>query len=287
MIQQADLADDHNLAATKSAIFDMDTDEGQRFNNYIETVTHWISTSFSKKNPGSIEDYLQLFPYLALIWNKNNTQLQQATTKLVLLFPMLSFTPQMTDTFIGQLETISKNWNWHTRARAATSIQSFIPSNIYNLNNQPGKSGLKKLLAIVLSLLEDEMPEVRTEARNVYSALITWHFYDRAQHLATIEELKAKCADPNLPVAVRHGAILGISAHVYAYPKKFPKYIPDILLFLCQYLHEPQPIQNSVNETLKSFMKTHQDNWIEHKNKFTEQQLETLSDCSSFSSYIS
>lgn len=34
-------------------------------------------------------------------------------------------------------------------------------------------------------------------------------------------------------------------------------------------------------------MKTHQDNWVEHKQKFTTEQLAELSDVSIFSSYIS
>ena len=43
----------------------------------------------------------------------------------------------------------------------------------------------------------------------------------------------------------RHAGILGLCAFVNAYPYDVPEFVPDILMFLSDYVHEPQPISVS------------------------------------------
>ncbi len=57
-----------------------------------------------------------------------------------------------------------------------------------------------------------------------------------------------------------------------------PDFVPALLVELEGHLHAPQPIPRTVKRALQEFKRTHQDNWEEHKTKFTEDQLSTLTD---------
>ena len=41
---------------------------------------------------------------------------------------------------------------------------------------------------------------------------------------------------------IRHGAVLGLSSFVTAFPHTVPSYVPDLLLYLGRFLHDKQPI---------------------------------------------
>jgi proteasome activator subunit 4 len=45
-----------------------------------------------------------------------------------------------------------------------------------------------------------------------------------------------------------------------------------------RHLHDPQPIPKTIKTSMQEFKRTHMDNWDEHKLKFTEDQLVTLTD---------
>ena len=116
-------------------------------------------------------------------------------------------------------------------------------------------------------------------------------------------------------MVLRHSGVLGLCAFVNAYPYDIPEFIPDILMFLSGYIHEVQPIsvssksfgthfissevllyckwsilkfmnkvvvfinfQTTIKKTLQDFKRTHQDNWQDHKLKFSEDQLTVLTD---------
>merc|ERR1711915_567695 len=76
----------------------------------------------------------------------------------------------------------------------------------------------------------------------------------------------------------RHSGIVGICAIVSSCPYDIPPYLPRLLMVLGDRLHDPQPIPATVKRVLQDFKRTHQDNWIEHKEKFTEDQLTVLTD---------
>jgi len=74
-------------------------------------------------------------------------------------------------------------------------------------------------------------------------------------------------------MTVRHGAVLGLCAFVTAFPHTVPDFVPTLLGFLGDHLHDKQPIPATIKKSLQSFKRTHQDNWTEHKEAFTEDQL--------------
>lgn len=76
----------------------------------------------------------------------------------------------------------------------------------------------------------------------------------------------------------RHAGILGICAYIISCPYTIAEFVPDMLVVLSGHLNDPQPINQTVKNTIKEFRRTHLDNWTEHKLKFTEEQLAILTD---------
>jgi len=72
--------------------------------------------------------------------------------------------------------------------------------------------------------------------------------------------------------------ILGLCAFVEAFPYDVPPFLPPILMELSTHLNDPQPTPLTIKKSLQEFKRTHQDNWQEHKTKFTEDQLVVMTD---------
>ena len=115
------------------------------------------------------------------------------------------------------------------------------------------------LLDMVLRLLADEVIEVRQVARKTLTNMIAWDVISverkkqLIEHFKTqiIESVNNKIYNQNLlelefkspkGVVMKHSAVLGLCAFVLAYPNSLPRFLPDIILFLCQYINEPQQV---------------------------------------------
>ena len=53
---------------------------------------------------------------------------------------------------------------------------------------------------------------------------------------------------------------------------------PGNTLYIAKYFSILQPVPMTIKKTLQEFKRTHQDNWAEHKLKFTEDQLLVMTD---------
>lgn len=90
-----------------------------------------------------------------------------------------------------------------------------------------------------------------------------------------------KSLEPNFDVSQyhnaireRHSGVLALSAFVLAHPHTTPHYLPAIITELARHVHDPQPIEKTVRNTLTAFSRSHQDTWHEQRSLFTEEQLE-------------
>merc|ERR1712200_181696 len=75
-----------------------------------------------------------------------------------------------------------------------------------------------------------------------------------------------------------HSGILGLCSFIEAFPHDVPEFVPPILMELSTHLNDPQPVPSTIKKSLQEFKRTHQDNWQEHKTKFTEDQLVVMTD---------
>ena len=77
---------------------------------------------------------------------------------------------------------------------------------------------------------------------------------------------------------VHHSGILGLCAIAEAFPYDVPPFLPDLLVELSTHLNDPQPTPVAIKKSFQEFKRTHQDNWQDHRTKFTEDQLVVIND---------
>lgn len=88
-------------------------------------------------------------------------------------------------------------------------------------------------------------------------------------------------------------SVLSLSAVVLAFPHDVPSFVPPIFEELGRFLYMKRSsntisfLEKEVKETLLEFKRTHQDNWIETKTKFSRAQLDVIEDVAIAPSYFS
>jgi len=112
---------------------------------------------------------------------------------------------------------------------------------------------IEELTNLVLTLLKDEIIEVRETAENTLNNLIHCEFIKINNKLITDFKLDSNSVikksiqngfnslDTKY-MAVRHSGILGLCSIINSNPYSVPNFIPDIILFLTEHLNDPQPI---------------------------------------------
>mmetsp|Transcript_88467 Transcript_88467/g.235316 ORF Transcript_88467/g.235316 Transcript_88467/m.235316 type:complete len:243 (+) Transcript_88467:328-1056(+) len=88
-------------------------------------------------------------------------------------------------------------------------------------------------------------------------------------------------------VVRRHAGVLGLAGLVGAYPYDVPAFMPEVLVQLAEFVQEPMPIRQTVRNAFGEFWRTHQDAWPVLKERFTEDQLLTLTNLLASPAYFS
>ena len=185
----------------------------------------------------------------------------------------------------------ARSSSWHARYTVLTYLQTMVFYNLFIfLSNE---DAVKDIRWLVISLLEDEQLEVREMAATTLSGLLQCNFLTmdspmqiHFEQLCKTKLPKKRKRDPGfvgdtIPSAElvkRHAGVLGLGACVLSSPYDVPTWMPQLLMNLSAHLNDPQPIEMTVKKTLSNFRRTHHDNWQEHKQQFTDDQLLVLTD---------
>lgn len=195
---------------------------------------------------------------------------------------------------LSAIEHVSNSSSWKAKIAMLEYLQVHVFTNMALYRSQ--KKEAARVIDIITRLLKDERIEVREKAGKVLGGLLHCSFLpmDVANNL--LDQFKSEISkrlrkkpkegedvtsfqvQQNKTVLIRHSAILGLSAFVLSAPYDIPSHLPAILMILADHLHDPQPIPATVKNVFQEFKRTHQDNWAEHKQKLTEDQLATLTD---------
>jgi len=202
--------------------------------------------------------------------------------------------PSVVHTAVESVIEVAINQSWKAKVCVLEFLQVLIFINFAAFVSVPEET--ERLVSVVLRLLKDPQLEVREKAGKVLGGLLHCGFVSahqretlEAEFLADINkklpkkmkegadkaEWQAKLTNA---VVRRHSGVVGICAVVSSCPYDIPPYLPPLLMVLGDRLHDPQPIPATVKRVLQDFKRTHQDNWIEHKEKFTADQLTMLTD---------
>ena len=177
---------------------------------------------------------------------------------------------------------------WRARNAALKALEVCVFHNSLQMMILPGAQS--RVVNIVLDRIVDKRLEVRVCAANVFSSLLHIGFVEdrsgvRNKFISKLSSRKARTLlakssalqeSDQLPSI--HGAVLGLTAFVSSAPYSITEDMPDTLCRLADYNSLPDPFRTSVRLCLSDFKRTHYDNWQQHKQHFTTDQLDIISD---------
>lgn len=272
-----------------------DQDERTQAIKLLKTVLKWLMTSAGRSFSSVVPEQLRLLPILFKIAPVENDDSYDemktdAKTCLSLVSQGLLYSEQIPQV-LGLLEEISRSSSWHARYTVLTYLQIMVFYNLFTFLSDA--KAVSDVRALVLRLLEDEQLEVRELAATTLSGFLQCNFLSIDEPLQAHFESLSKtrlpkrkrrelCSVvdtiPSADLVHRHAGVLGLSACILSSPYDVPSWMPQILMDLSAHLNDTQPIEMTVKKTLSDFRRTHHDNWQEHKQKFTDDQLLVLTD---------
>ncbi|XP_026207401.1 proteasome activator complex subunit 4B-like [Anabas testudineus] len=264
-----------------------ETDECTQAVKLLKTVLKWLMASAGRTFTTPVQQQLQLLPLLFKIApveidESYDEMKQDARTCLSLMSQGLLY-PEHIPLILAALEEMAGSRLWHARFSVLTYLQIMVFYNLFTLLSVPAE--VLRLRKLVMQLLLDEQLEVRDMAGTTLSGLLQCQFFPLDSSLQTwLQTLsqtrlpKARGELASTDLVRRHAGVLGLSACILSSPYDVPDWMPQILMDLSDHLNDPQPIEMTVKKTLSEFRRTHHDNWQEHRQCFTDDQLLVLTD---------
>ncbi|MEE6474290.1 hypothetical protein FKM82_010338 [Ascaphus truei] len=261
----------------------------------LKTILKWIMASAGRSFCTAVPEQIQILPLLfkiAPVENDTNYDELKRDAKMCLsLMSQGLLYPEQVPLVLEVLKQTARSSSWHARYTVLTYLQTMVFYNLFIfLHNEEIVQGIRWL---VVQLMADEQLEVREMATTTLSGLLQCNFLSMDVAMQAHFEQLCKTRLPKkrkrqLSVAAdtipsgdllkRHAGVLGLSACILSSPYDVPTWMPQLLMDLSAHLNDPQPIEMTVKKTLSNFRRTHHDNWQEHKQQFTDDQLVVLTD---------
>ncbi|XP_047183780.1 proteasome activator complex subunit 4B-like isoform X2 [Scophthalmus maximus] len=264
-----------------------ETDERTQAVKLLKTVLKWLMASAGRTFTTPVQQQLQLLPLLFKIApveidESYDEMKQDARTCLSLMSQGLLY-PEHIPLVLEALEEMAGNRSWHARFSVLTYLQIMVFYNLFTLLSVNAE--VLRIRKLVMQLLLDEQLEVRDMAATTLSGLLQCQFFPldfslqtQLQTLSQTRLPKARGELASTDLVRRHAGVLGLSACILSSPYDVPDWMPQILMDLSDHLNDPQPVEMTVKKTLSEFRRTHHDNWQEHRQSFTDDQLLVLTD---------
>ncbi|RDD38509.1 Proteasome activator complex subunit 4 [Trichoplax sp. H2] len=269
----------------------VDPEEKQATLRLSETLLEWL-ISCNRQNsrtpqPYSIATY-KLLPLLIGLENQEDDKDLQILCKLAFGYlAQAQLSDAAVDSVMLALTQVVQSNSWHHRYSMLLFIQVMTFRNLFLLFEHT--TATSTIEDILLKLIFDEQIEVREMASTTYSGLLRCGFLEvtsvklsKFRDVVTETKIKRRHNIPSTEfkkvISRRHSAILGLAACIQAFPYDVPPWLPEILIFIGDRLNDPPPIKTTVKSVVSEFKRTHLDNWEEHKQYFTVDQLSALSD---------
>ncbi|XP_064173886.1 proteasome activator complex subunit 4A isoform X1 [Anguilla rostrata] len=270
-------------------------DERTQAIKLLKTVLKWLMASAGRSFSTAVPEQLQLLPLLFKIAPVENDDSydelkRDAKTCLSLMSQGLLY-PEQIPQVLSTLQEIAGSSSWHARYTVLTYLQIMVFYNLFTFLSSEQAVG--QVRALVIRLLEDEQLEVREMAATTLSGFLQCNFLSMDSPMQAHFETLCKTrlpkrrkrelgsvvdTIPSADLVRRHAGVLGLSACILSSPYDVPTWMPQLLMDLSAHLNDTQPIEMTVKKTLSNFRRTHHDNWQEHKQQFTDDQLLVLTD---------
>uniref|UniRef100_A0A8C9TJ04 Proteasome activator subunit 4 n=1 Tax=Scleropages formosus TaxID=113540 RepID=A0A8C9TJ04_SCLFO len=276
-------------------------DERTQAVKLLKTVLKWLISSAGRSFSSSASRQVKLLPLLfkiARVENDNSfDELKRDAKSCLTLMSQGLLYPEQIPQVLRTLQEIAGSSSWNARYLVLTYLQVMVFCNLFTFLSS--EEAVKNVRTLVIRLLEDEQLEVREMAATTLSGFLQCHFL--CMDAAMQEHFETQCktrlpkkrkrelgsaVDTIPPAGVylatylvrRHAGVLGLSACILSSPYDVPTWMPQLLMDLSSHLNDTQPIEMTVKKTLTNFRRTHHDNWQEHRQQFTDDQLLVLTD---------
>jgi len=269
-------------------------EETRRANHTLETVSLWICHQIRVSSVSVQEEMFQLLPYLCqFIGTERDQDVSQSCLQALCYLSACILPAKVVPTMLDMVRRIAASRSYKTKISMLEYLQVAVFTNFPAL--ACNKEYVSQVKQLVVSLLQDENLTVRQKAAKILGGLLHSGFLNGEAVPSLLADLRGRVRDRMQRKGKKftkehgekedkgralkhHSGILGMCAFVEAFPYDVPKFVPPILMELSTHLNDPQPIPMTIKKSLQEFKRTHQDNWQEHKRKFTEDQLVVMTD---------
>ena len=264
----------------------------------LETVALWVTQYIQSTSTSLRKEVYTLLPFFCqFVGNETGQEVSQTCLKS-LCYLSVCITPKSSiDLVLEMIWKISQSSSWKAKMSILEFAQTFVFTNFMSICLH--ENYVTKIETLILDMMSDVALQVRQKATKILCGLFHSHFINAEGQGRLLRDFRAKIRRKmtkkasnkfkkekpkklaNLDkteLAKYHSGILGLCAIVEAYPYDVPEMVPDILIEMEKHLHDPQPIPKTIKDCFQEFKRTHQDNWDEHKLKFSEDQLSVMTD---------
>ncbi|KAL5009261.1 hypothetical protein ScPMuIL_014842 [Solemya velum] len=252
----------------------------------FKTVLKWLSNSFGRLFLSAPPELFAFLPHLCTLENETkDTELKAECSLTLACMSQAYIQPEVLPVTFHTIKEIAGLQSWHAREAVLGYLQVMVFCNFFTLHKT---QFIHEVKSIVLHLICDDQLEVRQMASVTLSGLLHCGFLeldkDLIEHFEKLSRTKLKKRknlSDNFSIEAiirRHAGVLGLCGCVQAFPYTVPINMPQILMVISDHVNDPQPIQLTVKKTLSDFRRTHHDNWHDHKQMFTDDQLVVLTD---------
>uniref|UniRef100_F1KQG9 Proteasome activator complex subunit 4 n=1 Tax=Ascaris suum TaxID=6253 RepID=F1KQG9_ASCSU len=241
---------------------------------YMKTLLKFLAAYYGSAFTAFSNSVISIIPLIAHLANEETARIvgvsearddDLAVGSSNILFQILSgiFLPdRFADEVLDRIKlTLLDTENWRVWISIMRFLHVFVFSNVFVLEMRERPSIVRDL---VHSALIHPQAEVRIEASDCLTSLIHCGHYVVENEF--IESLFVKANDEDL--SLRHGAILGLSAIICAFPFTIPPNVVGVIIRFCKHgSSKDSIIRVTVTNTLRSFLNTHHDKLSEHCNR--------------------
>lgn len=253
----------------------------------MNTVCRWLVGQIGRCYNGVTPEIYRFLPYLCQLESvDNDPELRGNCVATLAVLSQALVLPSRIPALITTIAQIAQSSWWRARAAVLSLLQVAVFTNMFTILSD--ERAPQQVQDLVVGLLSDSRLEVQQMASTVLSGLVHCKFIQAEDKLLNEftgklqkshdqNRRKKKPLQPH-EVTELHASVLGLCAYVSAFPYDVPDMLPQVLVTLSDHLNDPHPIPATIKKTLSNFRRTHHDNWRDHKQKFTEDQLVVLTD---------
>jgi proteasome activator subunit 4 len=271
----------------------LEDEETKRANRTLEMVSLWICHQIRLSSSSLDPVLFELLPYLCqFIGTERDQDVSQSCLQALCYLSACILPSTAIQPLLDMVKRIAMSESYKTKMSMLEFLQVAVFTNFPALVSCP--SYRDQVTLLTTSLLSDPHITVRQKAAKILGGLLHSGFLSGPAVTSLLCDLRGRVrtkmtrqgkrfrkeeSEPGtLDKLNHHSGILGLCAFVEAFPYDVPDFVPPILMELSTHLNDRQPIPMTIKKSLQEFKRTHQDNWQEHKTKFTEDQLVVMTD---------